>query len=86
MPICDITFIKTSVLERFHFFNTSLVSGGMVSGNILVFFCDIGCIFSNFVVSWRQAWNLIILQRYHMGTQVETTQPGGGDALVRGLQ
>ena len=49
MAACAIYIVKTSVLERFHFFHlfTNLVSRGMVLGVFLVTFGDLGDTFSD---------------------------------------
>jgi len=47
---CAITMVKTMVVEKFHFFNfsTNLVPRGMVLGDFLVTFGDLGATFSDF--------------------------------------
>jgi len=88
VSVCAINIVKTSVLERFHFFYffTNLVSRGMVLGAFWVSFGDLGGTFSDFWGSWRQAWNLMIFQGYQGTPQVESTTPGGGNTLLPGLQ
>ena len=57
MSVCAIYIVKAMVLEVFHFFHffTKLVSRGMVLGDFLVTFGDLGATFSDFSGSWRRA-------------------------------
>ena len=50
MAGCAITIITTMVFEWFHFFHlfNKFMSGGMISGVILVSFGDLGDTFSDF--------------------------------------
>ena len=87
VAVCARTTVKPVVFEWFHFFHlfTNLVSWGRDLAHIWVSFGDPGCTFSDFLGSWRQAWNVMIFQGYPGGARAKRIHPEGGNGTVGGL-
>ena len=86
MTECVIMIVKTTCFEWFHFFYWFSNSGsrGWDLAHILMSFGDPGETFSDFLVSCRQVWNLMVFPGYPGATQVETTPPGKVDFMGSG--
>ena len=85
VAVCAVTTIKTVVFDWFHFFHwfTDFVSRGVVLGDILESFGDLGETFRDIWGFWEQAWNLMYFQGFPGTPQVESMTPVGGNVLVQ---
>ena len=88
LAACAMPIVKTMCFEWCHFFYVfnDLASWGKDLAHILVSFGDPGDTFTEFLGSWRQAWDVMIFQRYPEGARVEVLHPGEGNGMIRGVQ
>jgi len=88
MPECSCCMCykhsKNKCLERFHFFHffTKLVSQGMVLGDFLVTFGDLGVTFSDFLRVLDSHSDFRAFQGSLVAPKSKRTQPGGGESGV----